>query len=72
MIIAETRLKKIPEKCTKCKFGENAYYQDGMYQQVYERRCCITGLEIPYVFNKEKRNWEYTKPTYCPLKEEQK
>lgn len=24
---------------------------------------------IPYEFNKEKRNWMYVKPDWCPLKE---
>jgi hypothetical protein len=78
MIIARTKLKKIPEKCLKCKFcidtgklvrkagcKENHWISD-CYRL---KRCFLTSAEVPYIYNKEKRNWEYTKCKTCPLTE---
>lgn len=77
MIIAQTKLKKIPDKCNKCKFckntgeilkksvKENGYIGDSYVQ----KKCFLTGIDIPYVYNSAKRNWEYTKCKYCPLVE---
>jgi hypothetical protein len=68
MIIIQTKLKKIPEKCTKCKFSQVKYDTVDYWQMTNYRVCGITGTKVPYVFNKEKRNWEYTKASGCPLK----
>jgi hypothetical protein len=78
MIIAKTKLRKIPNKCLKCKFcvdtgklvkkagcEENQWISDCCRL----RRCFLTSAEVPYVYNKEKRIWEYTKCKTCPLVE---
>ena len=65
MIIIETKLKVIPKKCTKCKYS---YCYD-------DNRFCSLAFKngynrpIPYEFSKEKNNWMYTKPEWCPMKE---
>ena len=77
MIIAQTKLKKIPDKCLKCKFcedtgrlGNKAVKDNGYMSECYrQKKCYLTGTEIPYVYNKAKRNWEYTKCKSCPLQE---
>lgn len=76
MIVAKTKLKKIPEKCTKCMFcrdtgkivrkascEENHWISDCCRLI----RCVLTSAEVPYIYNKEKRKWEYTKCKTCPL-----
>lgn len=77
MIIAKTKLKKIPDACLKCKFcidtgnikrkstKESGYIADS-YRQ---KKCFLTSAEVPYGYNKAKRNWEYTKCKSCPLQE---
>lgn len=67
MIVAKTKLKKIPEKCTKCKFCLLEPYWG--VRQGSIRVCELTRMTVPYVYNKEKRNWEYTKADGCPLVE---
>ena len=75
MIIAQTKLKKIPDKCNKCKFctdvgvGRKAS-KACFYAVAYmKKKCFITGSEVPYVYNETKHNWEYTKCKNCPLVE---
>lgn len=77
MIIAKTKLRKIPDACLKCKFcidigkiktkstKESGYIADS-YRQ---KKCFLTGVEVPYRYNKAKRNWEYTKCESCPLQD---
>lgn len=74
MIIAKTRLKKIPNKCNKCRFCFNdgvarkACKESNWIADTYVRkRCSFTGAIVPYVYSKEKRNWEYLKCKSCPL-----
>lgn len=75
MIVAKTRLKKIPEKCAKCKFcfepgGYGTKFNKSMTADSYKLKSCfLTGVNVPYIYNEEKRNWEYTKCKYCPLEE---
>lgn len=74
MIVAKTKLKKIPDKCLKCKFcihtSEYKKQQGKLCYLQYTVRCClITGIEVPYVYNETKRNWEFTKCKTCPLME---
>ena len=76
MIIAKTKLKKIPEKCFKCKFcthtSDYKKAQGKVRYIIYPgRTCLITGQEVPYVYNEAKRNWEYTKCKTCPLIEKE-
>ena len=80
MIIAKTKLKKIPDSCSKCKFSiatDKFDYKDfeskdtGFIRECYiQKRCMLTGAKIPYMFNKEKQSWGYTKCKSCPLVEE--
>ncbi len=76
MIVAQTRLKKIPDKCNKCRFCIN----DGIVRKAskesnwcatsyIQKRCSFNGALVPYVYNKAKRNWEYLKCKSCPLKD---
>lgn len=65
MIIIQTKLKVVPEKCNKCKYS---------YQRLEGRFCAVSTIGqlnrlCPMEYNKEKRNWEYVKPDWCPLKE---
>lgn len=74
MIVAKTKLKKIPDKCTKCKFCiHTSEYKKAQgkwdYIRYTGRTCLITGQGVPYVYNEEKRNWEFTKCKTCPLME---
>ena len=64
MIVIKTKLKKLPEKCNKCKYS---YLSN-------ERFCAISfykGMNrvCNQVFNKEKHNWEYVRPDWCLLKD---
>jgi hypothetical protein len=75
MIIAHTKLKKIPEKCSKCKFcvepgGWGSKVNKSLIADRYKlKSCSLTGIKVPYIYNEEKRNWEYTKCKTCPLEE---
>ena len=73
MIVIETKLKKLPRKCNQCKYSYT-YKPLGDERQ---RFCMVSfdhGLNkpCPYEFNKEKNNWGYTKPDWCPLREVEK
>ena len=68
MIVIETKLKKIPEKCNKCKYS----YVNGGFGIDAQRFCGVSFrkdmcLPCPKEFDKEKRNWEYQRPDWCPL-----
>lgn len=65
MIVIETKLKVLPEKCNKCKFS---------YYRYNERFCAVAFINgfnraCPYEYIEEKNNWEYRKPSWCPLKQ---
>lgn len=68
-IIVKTKLKKIPDKCTKCKFSKHENFRNSFNQIISYKYCVLTNTEIPCVYNKEKRNWEDVKPSDCPLLE---
>lgn len=75
MIVAQTKLRKIPDKCNTCKFcvhtGDLARkcIKDNNYlgESYIIKKCFLSGVEVPYIYNKIKRNWEYTKCKSCPL-----
>ena len=76
MIIAKTKLRIIPCVCLKCKFCidtgniKKKVAKKNGYTDVYrQKKCFLTGIEVPYVYTAEKRNWEYTKCKSCPLQE---
>lgn len=76
MIIARTNLRKIPDTCIKCKFCKDTdkiidkavppYWTAYSYMQ---KKCFLTSATVPVVFNKAKRDWDYTKCKSCPLSE---
>lgn len=73
MIYVETGLKKIPERCTKCKYSFLGTKEGGYPKQTqrfcsiaFKNKCC---REIPLDYNFQKNNYEYAKPSWCPLKE---
>lgn len=57
MIVAKTKMKKIPDSCNKC--GLKTYSFEGT-------RCFITGKVCP-MEKSEHGNWRYTHPNWCPL-----
>jgi hypothetical protein len=75
MIIAQTKLKTIPDKCLKCKFcidtavikRKSTKESNCIADSYRQKKCFVTGIEVPYIFNRAKRNWEYTKCKTCPL-----
>lgn len=77
MIIAKTKLRKIPDTCLKCKFCDDigvivrtSVKHNGYLAESYmKKKCYLTGTEVPYIYNAAKRNWEYTKCKSCPLRE---
>lgn len=63
MIVAKTRLRKIPQSCNKCPFSR----MDGAFNSSY-RVCIFTET----VCRKEKMlstNWKYVRNADCPLSE---
>ena len=65
MIVIETKLKVLPKKCNKCNYS---------YLKCDNRFCSVSftnGMNriCPYTYNETKRNYEYGKPDWCPLKE---
>lgn len=69
MIYAKTKLKKIPNTCTKCAF--KSYIWNHLYSVTSESKwiCSLTHQKVPYTYIKEKRNWVYGKCKNCPLTE---
>lgn len=63
-IVVETKMKSMPEKCTDCKFNLN--FGESKFNQ---SKVCIAQNYKPIkkVFVKEKNNWTYAKPDWCPL-----
>lgn len=67
MIVAVTKLKRIPEKCTKCVFSQVDYWS--YYPRVnIGRQCTLTHRALP-MDKSPKGNMQYIKPYWCPLKE---
>lgn len=76
MIIAKTKLKKMPTKCEKCKFCEDvdvankATKENGYIAVTYwKKKCNLTGAIVPYVYDKSSNSWNYIKCKSCPLVE---
>lgn len=59
MIVAKTKMKKIPESCNKCNLS---------YADLYGRFCRIQNKLCP-MEQSEHKNWKYTRPDWCPLQE---
>ena len=74
MIIAKTRLRKIPDKCLNCKFCiDTKKLNKKCYREFWDcyrlHRCFITSVEVPFEFNPAKEKFEFTKCKSCPLEE---
>lgn len=72
MIVAKTKMKRIPETCKKCSMAENEYGAWGV--ACAPKRCLLTGRDCPQE-KKLSGNVGYGKPDWCPLtllSEEQK
>ena len=70
MIVIETNLKVLPKKCNKCKYSYMHYGKS----MSGDRFCAVSFIDgmnrvCPYEYNEAKRNCEYGKPDWCPLKE---
>lgn len=66
MIIIKTKMKKIPDTCKKCPYS---CVHHEYYDATGTRYCVINGKALPMEYVKEKRNWCYIKPDWCPLEE---
>ena len=60
MIIAKTRLRKIPENCGKCSLAFENFADD--------RFCIITKKDCP-CFISHSGKIKFKKASWCPLKE---
>lgn len=78
MIVAKTRLKNIPKSCLKCKFcedtdtiGSKAGCEENHWiaDSYRKYKCFLSGMEVPYIYDKVKHKWEYIKCKSCPLRE---
>lgn len=72
MIIAKTKLKKLPSSCKDCKFKMIDYKWHGPYECcVNSSTCFFTGKTCP-MEKKESGNTGYAdRPKWCPLEEVQ-
>lgn len=64
MIVAKTKMVRIPETCKKCSMAEGEFINcesPGIY-----KRCTLTGILCPKE-KKESGNIGYGMPTWCPL-----
>ena len=44
--------------------------ENGYIAVVYmAKKCFLTGIEVPYVYNSKTHDWEYIKCKKCPLVE---
>lgn len=65
MIVAKTKMKRIPETCKKCSFAKIEYAGNEFYTSK-DRYCKITGYECP-IGTKPSGNVGYGMPSWCPL-----
>lgn len=64
MIVAKTKMKKIPDNCKKCSFSVVKHF--GYFDTL--RICSVRRKECPMERSQHK-NMKYMKPTWCPLVE---
>lgn len=62
MIVAITKMRRIPKACKDCKLSEI---------ELYGRRCKIENRMCP-IEQTKSGNYKYGKPDWCPLEEVQK
>ena len=70
MIVIQTQMKVLPKKCNRCKYSY-VVKSKSMYGDRFCAVSFINGMNriCPYEYNEDKRNCEYGKPDWCPLKE---
>lgn len=68
MIIVETKMKRIPSRCTNCKYSFCAR-ESGWWRHCSLVYCDGFPKEIPKPFVPELKNYVYLRPEWCPLKE---
>ena len=59
MIVAKTKMKKIPKACNKCSLSVIRYF---------DRSCVVTNKVCPQEY-KPSGNIGYKRPEWCPLRE---
>ena len=62
MIVAKTRMKKIPKTCKDCSLSIVQYD----WGHLNHRICGITSRDCP-MEEKSHGNYGYSKPQWCPL-----
>lgn len=63
MIVIVTKMKKIPETCTKCKYKAS----DGWGG--VNTTCSITGDSVPWESRDDRRGYKMGRNRNCPLKD---
>lgn len=71
MIAIKTALKKIPDKCNKCKFSD---FGDNPNNRYVPSRVCmvLNNKEVPYIYSIELDCHGFIRPDWCPLFEIEK
>lgn len=64
MIVAKTKMRKIPKSCKTCSLRHDERMSQGQYYSL----CCITLRSCP-MEKKKSGNYGYIRPTWCPLME---
>ena len=68
MIVIKTPLKKIPDKCNKCKYSISERNYKNSRGVV--RYCTVSNnKEIPYSYSLELDCHGFIRPKWCPLTE---
>lgn len=65
MIVAKTKMKKIPESCNKCDLSIYNIQE----WSASKRYCAITEKTCPMKKTSEGE-WKHVRPKWCPLMEE--
>ena len=66
-IVIETTMKKLPEKCTNCKFSSTFTTTADNGAPYTVRVCEPCKKKLEKVFVEERNNWTYLIPDWCPL-----
>ena len=60
MIVAKTRMRRMPKSCRWCKLSCANWFE--------ERFCSVTAGDCPKEYEKNG-SWKYVRPDWCPLLE---
>lgn len=67
MIIVKTKMKKIPELCTKCPYSKNYNAIKGFIKESYKVCILCHNKIIKSQYIPERKNHCYIRPKWCPL-----